>query len=161
MKRWIMFPVVGLLALGTTACDEFLFEDPDHTYDGPPMVEFAPVTPAGNYVRTITFTRTATTDQSTAVQVNYVAPSPSADITGDITRVSTSTAVEGTHYRITGGMRYTIRAGTNSIAIPIDVLNTGLAPGATVTLVLELVPGTGYQVSTKYKTFTLTLRRTA
>lgn len=161
MKRWMIAPVLSLLALGTTACDELLFEDPQHTYNGPPMVEFAPVLPAGNYVRTITFTSTATANQSTTVRVNYISAAPSADLNGDIARVSTSTAVEGTHYRLPSGARYTIRAGTNSVDLPVEVLAAGFAPGATVTLILELAPGTGFGVSEKYKRFTFTLRRTS
>lgn len=150
---WLILPI--------TACEDLLFENPDHVYTGPPVVEFAPVLPAGNYTRTITFTRTATANQTTNVRVNYVSASPGANVTGDITRVSTSTAVEGTHYRFTGGTTYTIQAGANSVDIPIEVLATGFTPGQSTTLVLELTPGTGYGVSEKYKRFTLTLRRSA
>jgi hypothetical protein len=160
MKHRFFMPVMAVLMLSTAGCEDLLFDDPEHIYDGPPMVEFAPSLPAGNYVRTISFTRTATTDQTTNLRVNYIAESPSADVTGTITRVGTSTAVQGTHYQITGGGNYTIKAGSNSVDIPVQVLNANLAPGQTVTLVLELAPGTGFQVSTKYKTFTLTLRRT-
>src|SRR5688572_24263750 len=161
MKRRLFLPAVVMLAFATTGCEDLLFDDPEHIYDGPPLVEFAPVLPAGNYARTITFTRTATADQTSTVRVNYISEPPASDLTGTITRVSTSTAVQGTHYNITGGGNYTIAAGSNFVEIPIQVLNAGFAPGASVTLVLELTPGTGFGVSTKYKTFTFTLRRNA
>ena len=160
MKRWMITSALGLLVLSTTACEDLLFDDAEHIYNGPPTVEFAPVLPAGNYARTITFTAGSATNQTTNLRVNWITAAPSADMSGDITRVSTSTAVEGTHYRFPAGARYTIRAGTNFVDLPVEVLAAGLAAGTTVTLTLELAAGTGFQVSTKYKTFTLTLRRT-
>jgi len=160
MKRSAIAPVLALLVLPLTACEDILFDDPEHTYSGPPMVEFAPVLPAGNYTRTITFTRTATTNQNTTVRVNFITAQSSSGVTGAITRMSTSTAVEGTHYRFTSGANWSIAAGAYFVDVPIEVLATGLTPGQTVSLVLELTPGQGYDVSAKYKTFTLTLRRT-
>jgi hypothetical protein len=115
--------------------------------------------PAGTYARTITFARGATTDQNSTVRVNYISAPPSSDVSGEIVRVSTSTAVEGTHYRITGGSSYTIKAGSNSVDVPIQLLAGGLANGASATLVLELAPGQGFEVSEKYKRFTFTLRK--
>jgi hypothetical protein len=159
MKRLLKISVLALLVLPAVGCEDVLFDDPDHVYNGPPQVEFAPVLPAGNYTRTITFTATSTTNQTTTVRVNYIAATPSADVGGQITRVSTSTAVEGTHYRFTGGNTYTIKAGSNFVDVPIEVLAAGFASGASVTLVLELAPGTGFEVAEKYKRFTLTLRR--
>lgn len=158
---WRLVTMVAIMTTTTTGCEDLLFDDPEHLYDGPPVVEFAPVLPAGNYARTITFTRTATADQSSIVRVNYVSEAPSSPVTGTITRVGTSTAIAGTHYNLTGNGTYTIAAGTNSVDIPIQILNAGFAPGQSVTLVLELTPGDGFGVSTKYKTFTFTLRRNA
>ena len=158
MKRLLIVPVLALLVLPVVGCEDILFDDVQHTYDGPPQVEFAPVLPAGTYTRTITL---ASTNQTTTVKVNYIAAAPSADVAGDITRVSTSTAVEGTHFRFTSGSHYTIKAGSNSVDVPIEVIAGGFAVGASVTLVLELTAGTGYQVATKYGRFTLTLRRTS
>ena len=159
MKRLIMAPVLALLLLPAAACEDILFDDPENIYNGPPMVEFAPVLPAGSYARTITFTRTATANQNTSVRVNYIAPSPSSNVAGEITRVSTSTAVEGTHYSFPNGSSYTIAAGSNSVDVPIEVLAAGFTPGQSVSLVLELAPGQGFQVSENYKRFTFTLRR--
>ena len=159
-RMWVA-PLMMIMAIGTTGCEDLLFDDPEHVYNGPPVVEFAPVLPAGNYARTITFTRTATSDQTSTVRVNYISEPPSSDITGTITRVGTSTAVQGTHYNITGGGNYTIAAGSNFVDIPIQILNAGFTPGQSVTLVLELTPGTGFGVSEKYKRFTFTLRRNA
>ena len=158
---WRLVTMVTIMTAATTGCEDLLFDDPEHLYDGPPVVEFAPVLPAGNYARTITFTRTATADQTSTVRVNYISEAPSSPVTGTITRVGTSTAVQGTHYNITGNGTYTIAPGTNSVDIPIQILNAGFAPGQSVTLVLELTPGDGFGVSTKYKTFTFTLRRNA
>jgi hypothetical protein len=47
------------------------------------------------------------------------------------------------------------------VDIPIEVLAAGFTPGQSVTLQLELMSGQGYQVSPKYKLFTLTLRRSS
>jgi hypothetical protein len=161
MNRRLLIPVLALAALPLVGCEDVLFDDPQQIYDGPAQVEFAPVLPAGNYARTITFTSTATANQTTTVRVNYIAAAPSSDVAGDITRVSTSTAVEGTHFRFTSGSHYTIKAGTNSVDVPIEVLAAGFAPGASVTLVLELAPGSGFEVASKYNRFTLTLRRSS
>jgi len=161
MKRLQIVPVLALLVMPVVGCEDILFDDAQHIYDGPPQVEFAPVLPAGTYTRTITFTSTATTNQTTTVKVNYIAAAPPADVGGDISRVSTSTAVEGTHFRFTSGSHYTIKAGSNSVDVPIEVLAAGFAPGASVTLVLELAAGTGFQVATKYSRFTLTLRKSS
>lgn len=160
MKRWAIAPVLALAVLPMTGCEDILFDDPEHTYNGPSLVEFAPVLPAGNYVRTITFTRTATANQNTSVRVNFITAQASNGVSGTITRVSTSTAVENTHYRFTSGANYTIAAGAYSVDVPIEVLSAGLTPGQSVSLVLELTPGQGYDVSAKYRTFSLTLRRT-
>jgi hypothetical protein len=161
MRRWAMAPVVALLVLPAAGCEDLLFDDPEHLYNGPPMVEFAPVLPAGSYARTVTFNATATADQTTTVRVNYIATTPSGGVTGQIMRAASSTAQEGTHYRFTGGNTYTIAAGTNSADVPIEVLASGLAPGESVTLVLELAPGSNFEVSENYMQFTLTLRRTS
>jgi hypothetical protein len=160
MKRLAIAPVLALLVLPMTACEDLLFDDPEHTYSGPPLVEFAPVLPAGNYVRTITFTRTATANQNTNVRVNFITAQASNGVSGTLTRVSTSTAVEGTHYRFNSGAHWSIAAGAYFVDVPIEVLSSGLTPGQTVSLVLELTAGQGYDVSARYKTFTLTLRRT-
>jgi hypothetical protein len=151
--------VLALMVLPTVGCEDILFDDPEHVYNGPPVVEFAPVLPAGNYTRPVTLARSATADTTITVRVNYVAAAPASNVSGEITRVSTSTAVEGTHYRFTSGSQYTIQAGSNFVDVPIEVLAAGLAAAQTVTLVLELAPGNGFQVSEKYKRFTLTLRR--
>jgi hypothetical protein len=158
MKRFAMAPVLVLL-LATTACEDLLFDDPEHTYNGPPTVEFAPNLPAGNYTRTITFSATATANQNTNVRVNYIATA-SNGVSGEIMRDAASTAQEGTHYRFTSGTGWSIPAGEWSVNVPIEVLSSGLNPGQTVTLILELAPGQGFEVSEKYKRFTLTLRRT-
>lgn len=161
MKRWAIAPFLALLLLPAAGCEDLLFDDPEHTYNGPPTVEFAPVLPAGTYARTVTFTASASANQTTTVRVNYITAAASAGVTGQIMRAANSTAQEGTHYRFNGGDTYTIAAGAYSVDIPIEVLAGGLAPGQTVTLVLELAPGSGFEVSQNYKTFTLTLRRTS
>jgi hypothetical protein len=161
MKRFLIVPILALLVLPVTACEDVLFDDPDHVYDGKPQVEFAPVLPAGTYVRTITLPAASPSNQTTNVRVNYIAAPPSADIGGDITRVSTSTAIEGTHFRFASGSHYTIKAGSNSVDVPIEIIASGFAPGASVTLVLELADSDAFDVATKYGRFTLTLRRSS
>jgi len=160
MKRLALAPVLVLLLLPIAACEDLLFDDPEHVYSGPPTVEFAPVLPAGNYTRTITFSSTATADQNTNVRVNFIATSASG-ASGEIMREASSTAQEGTHYRFTSGSSYSIATGSWFVDVPIEVLSSGLTPGQSVTLVLELAPGQGFEVSEKYKQFTLTLRRTS
>jgi hypothetical protein len=157
-----MAPVLGLFLLPTTACEDLLFDDPSHTYDGPPVVEFAPVIPAGNYSRTITFSATEITNQTVNVRVNYIAKPSSTALTGEITREVSSTAVEGTHYRFTSGSgSYTIPAGGSFVDVPIEFIGAGLDPGESVTLVLELVPGADFGVSENYKQFSFTVRKSS
>jgi hypothetical protein len=161
MKRWMMIPAVALLLVPTAGCEDLLFDDPEHVYNGPPTVEFAPVLPAGSYARTVTLGATAPSNATTNVRVNYIAAAPSSNVTGDIMIASSSTAQEGTHFRFTGGRTYTIPAGANFVDVPIEVLASGFARGQSVTLLLELAPGSNFQVSENYKQFTLTLRRSS
>jgi hypothetical protein len=157
-----MAPVLGLLLLLTTACEDLLFDDPSRVYDGPPVVEFAAVVPAGNYSRTVSFSATETTNQTVNVRVNYIANPASEDLTGEITQEASSTAVGGTHYRFTSGSgSYTIAAGASFADVPIEFLGAGLDPGESVTLVLELVPNEDFGVSENYKQFTFTVEKSS
>jgi hypothetical protein len=161
MKRWTIIPAVALLLLPTAGCEDLLFDDPEHVYNGPPTVEFAPVLPAGTYARTVTLGATAPSNATTNVRVNYIAAASTGNVSGDIMVVSSSTAQEGTHFQFTGGKTYTIPAGSNFVDVPIEVLASGFDAGESVTLVLELAPGSNFQVSENYKQFTLTLRRSS
>jgi hypothetical protein len=150
--------LAGVVA-ASGGCD-LLMDETDHTFNGPPTVEFAPVLPSATYALTVTFPDGATTSQTVNVRVNYISAPPSANVTGEFAAVGTTTAVEGTHYRLPNGNSYVIAAGANSVDIPIELLGAGLADGANVTLVLELMPGSGFEVSENYKRFTVTSRKT-
>jgi hypothetical protein len=162
MRRWVIAPVLAVLILPTMACEDLLFDDPEHVYSGPPMVEFAPVVPSGSYTRTVTLGATATSNTMTTVRVNYIAAPPSSAVNGQIIREGTSTAVEGEHYRFASGSgAYTIAAGTNFADVQIEVLADGFDAGESVTLVLELADAESFEVSENYKLFTLTLRKSS
>ena len=160
VKRWAMAPVLVLLVLSTAACEDLLFDDPSQIYEGPPTVEFAPVLPSGNYTRTVEIDAGSTSNVMTTVRVNYIANPPSSDVSGQIMREGSSTAVEGTHYRFASGSNsYTIASGTNFVDIQIEVMGSGFADGESQILVLELADGADFEVSENYKTFTLELEK--
>lgn len=145
--------VVGAL-LAATGCDSLL-EPRDHTYDGPPVVEFAPVLPDGTYTLSVSFAAASTETRAVTARVQYVGSAPEREITGEFTVGDGSTGVEGTHFTIPGGKRFTIAAGSNHADIPVQLHGAALEPGETVTIVLELVPGDEIGVSENYKRFTI------
>jgi len=158
-RRTIQGLLVGTV-LVLSGCDA-LFQDPDHEYGGPAQVEFAPVLPSGAYTRTVTFQAGNNAVQRTTVRVNYIAPPPRSAVMGGIRLSEGSAAGHGTHFRMPEGWQYTIAPGTNSVDVPVELLGSGLSNGGSITLVLELAPGEGFQVAERYKRFTITVRKNA
>ena len=155
-RRVIRLLLVAGFALAATSCDS-IFEPRDHVYDGPPLVEFAPVLPAGNYTRSVSFPAGSTATNAVNVTVQYIGPPPSSNVSGTFT--VGGTAVRDTHYSV-ASTTYTIAAGSNSVSIPISILGGGLANGQSVSLLLELVPG-DVGVSENYKQFTISATKAA
>lgn len=145
-----------LLAAGLTfGC---LGEDEDNTYQGPTLVEFAPVPPSANaYASTVTFGASETAAREVPIKIQMVGPHQSTDTQVTFEVLSTSTAVAGTHYTLSGTSA-TIPAGSSIGTIVVNALGAGLSSGQTRTVVLRLTGGT-FQPNENYKTYTLTLRK--
>lgn len=161
MRHQILKPLlVAGVAFAVSSCNGIL-EPTNHAYDGPPVVEFAPVLPAGNYTMSVSVPSNSTADQTVSVGVNYVGPSPSHDVTGSFTLASGTTAVEGTHFTVSS-KTYTISSGSNSTTIPVTIHGGALQNGGSATIVLELAaPGSGVGVSANYKQFTISISKGA
>lgn len=144
-----LFAVV--LAIGLAGCSDVLFDDVDKTYDGPPMLEFAPVMPDGTYVQRVTFTAGSTDSETVNVRINYLAAAATSSVEGEVAVGSGTTATDGEHYRLS--TTFSIPAGENTTALPVEILGTGLADGESVSLFLELQASAGIQVSPNYATF--------
>lgn len=158
--RFIRLLLVAGVVLTAPSCDSIL-ESRDHTYDGPPLVEFGPVLPAGTYTLPVSLAANSVEEVPVSVRVNYVGPSPKQNVTGTFTLASGTTATEGTHFTVSGGKSYTISAGTNSTDILITVHGGAVQNGETVTIVLELDPGQAFIVSENYKQFTISVSKGA
>lgn len=156
MNRWMCTTLIAVLAAGTAGCEDLLFEDRDKTYTGPAFVEFAPVMPTGVYSMAVSFSAGSATTTTATVGVQYVSAPPDAAVSGQFKTGAGTTAVDGQHYTLPAGNSYTIPAGQNAVDIQVDFLGPGLADGESVTLVLELLDGTGFTASPNYKTFTIT-----
>lgn len=154
MSRWITTAALaGLVVGGTAACSDLLFDEADHSYDGPPLVEFAPDLPEGDYSVEVGFAADSEETETVTVTVQYVSAPPEADVTGELAEGEGTTAVEGEHYALTDDGGYTIAAGRNSADVQVELLGAGLENGQTVSLVLELTDGDGFQVSENYDRF--------
>lgn len=152
MHRHASRLLLAALVVGSAGCSDILFEDPDKTYDGPAVVEFAPVLPDGTYVRRISFPAGSSATQGVNVGVNYVASPPSSAVNGEVAVASGTTAVEGEDF-VLSARGFTIPAGENVGTIPVEVRAAGLDDGETVSIILELQEGSGFQVSPNYRTF--------
>lgn len=155
MSRWMSMPLLTVLAAGAAAC-ELPFDEADNVYDGPPLVEFAPVMPEGSYSVGIDFGAGSDETRTVTVRVQYISAPPAADVTGEIMIADGSSAVEGEHYALPDGTDYTIPAGQNAAEVRVDLLGRGLDDGQSVVLVLDLVEGEGFDVSPNHKQFQIT-----
>lgn len=153
MTRSIIRGLALAVALGGLACDDgLLFEDPDHTYDGPPLVEFAPTLPGGTYRVEVTFAEDSGEAETVSVGVQYVGEPPQSAVNGSFS-IAGGNAVEGEHYTLPEGSSFTIPAGENRTDVPVELLGAGLANGEAVALTLELADGEAYEVSANYSEF--------
>lgn len=158
MRRFTSFLLLGGLGASSASCDALL-EPRDHAYDGPPVIEFAPVLPSGDYSRQVTFPPGSTAPENVTVRVQYVGPPPDNEVNGEFALGASTTAVSGTHFTMPTG--YTIPAGENRVDVVLELNSAALAADESVTIVLELTPGQDFDVSENYKQFTITLHKAA
>lgn len=175
----------GLLAsaLLLTGC----FEDIVNTFDGEPQVEFEqynqPFSGSNNYTANVGFGADAedpTTfalrlnligpHQGTDVDINFVAADEEVDFDGDV--VATASAVEGVHFSLNpsdgravfpdgvecGAYPHTTACPSFS-HIEVTALPGGLAPGESVTLILELQESNTLIPAENYKYYTVNLSK--
>jgi hypothetical protein len=180
MKR-IFFPaIVLMLAVSLTGC----FEDmvARKTYDGPLQVEFAqyhqpfaPATTNANWVSTVTFPHDAAAgataslplllqligpQQSSPVEIGYRVAENRLNRDGDV--VASTTAQEGTHYRlVTGGGAVTFPANSSSATLEVEALAANLQPGQSVRLVLELTEMGNLIPANNYRYYDIIIRKAA
>ncbi len=138
------------------------FEDEDHRYDGPVVIEFAPTpgTSGGNgaKVRTVTIPAANNGTVNVAVKVQLVGPWQSSD--ANVPFEVSGTAVRGTNYEINGNA-VTIPANSSSADINIAVNGGSLTPGQSRTIILTLTNGGTFAPSENYKTYTVTIAKSA
>ena len=133
MKKLAFIAILGLLLTG---CDD-LFDkgDAEAVYDGPDVVEFAPLQSevVAGATRTI------------KVQLISSEGLASSDLSIAFSVDGGSTAVEGTHFNVVTPSPVTISAGTAATDVVIETI-AGSAPNR-VRLTLNLEGGSGVQAS--------------
>lgn len=153
-------PLLALvLAIALAGCSDVLFDELDKTYDGTPMLEFAPVMPDGTYVQRVTFAAGSTDSETVHVRINYLADSATSSVDGEVAVGSETTATDGEHYSLSTA--FSIPAGENRTTLPVEVLGAGLEDGETVSLFLEIQANGGVQVSPNYSTFEIRVTKEA
>lgn len=147
MKSLKSVLVLALLGLSLSACD--FFEQRDRSYDGPPQLEFAPLT--------------ETVDEgagTVTTNIQLIGPQRDAALPVTFTVDDASTAVEGTHYTL-GSTSASIAAGESVVAVDIEVLDNDENDGDTnYELFLSLQDSDGVEAAENLRTFTLTIRGT-
>lgn len=133
MKKLAFIAILGLLLTG---CDD-LFDkgDAEAVYDGPDVVEFAPLQSEV----------TAGATRTIKVQLISSEGLASSDLSISFSVDGASTAVEGTHFNIVSSSPVTISAGTASTDVVIATI-AGSAPER-VRLTLNLEGGSGVEAS--------------
>lgn len=159
MRRTLLLLALGLTGGATVSCSDILFDDPDHTYSGPPVIEFAPSLPSGSYVRTVTFDADSDESRTVSLRVNYVSDPPETAVNAEFRVGDGSSGVQGQHFELPDGTTFTIAAGENFTHIRVEALGAGLSNGESVSVFLELVDGQAYQVSANYKVFELRIEK--
>jgi hypothetical protein len=148
--RFVPLILAALVMLTFTGCDD-LFNDGEVTYDGPSKVEFKPESN----------TLTLSPDSSTTVPVlvQLIGEQRNEDLTVSFTVNEGSTAEEGTHYNLPSSSSVTIPAESSSAEIIIDAMgDSGLDPGDTVQLMLELQGTDQVEAAEELKDYTLTIQ---
>lgn len=141
--------------LGVTACD-LPMDEQDHSFTGPPLLEFAPTLPGGVHERGVAFDADSDASTTITVTIQYVSEPPESDVNGEIEATEATDAVQGQHYSFPDGNTFTIAAGENATEFSVRLMGGGLENGESRTLVLGLLPGDGYEVSANYGEFTIT-----
>ncbi len=157
MKKYILNAIfVASLAVGLTAC----FENPNMIYDGPAVVEFdAAVTTAPAAGRTYPLVTVANGAGKIKTRINLVGPQrPAAESVKVVVDTQNSTAVAGTHYRLTSET-VSIPANTSFGELEVEILAAPAQTGTTVNLVLML-EGNGGEIkaSENFKRLGWTIR---
>jgi hypothetical protein len=139
--------VLALMGLSLSACD--LLEQRDRTYQGPPLLEFNPLT--------------ETVDEGAgtiSTNIQLIAPQRDSALPVSFTVADSSTAVEGTHYTL-NTTSASIPANASAAEISIDVLDNNVDDGDTnYELFLNLQESDGVEPAENLRTFTLTIRGT-
>lgn len=141
LKFFLLFTVVATFA----SC----FPDNDKSLDGPTVLEFKPI------VRTVQVSAVA---GSADALIQLVGPQQSTAISIPYTIDPTSTAVAGTHYRISTPGTVSIAANSSSTIIPIAIIPGSVSASAGVRLIINLGDGTGgIKPNPNFSKYTLTI----
>jgi hypothetical protein len=147
MKSLNAVLLVALLGVSLSACD--FFEQRDRSYQGPPQLEFAPLT--------------ATVDEgdgTITTNVQLIGPQRDAALPVNYVVDDTSTAVEGTHFNL-ATTSVSIDAGESAADVEIDILDNDADDGDTnYVLYLSLQESDGVEPAANLRTFVLTIRGT-
>jgi len=139
---------VIIVAATITSCD--LFEKADNSYQGPPKVEF---TPLSDLVQLGPEEKATVT-----VTAQLIGEQRSAALEFGVEVVdSLTTAVEGDHYSLPSNT-VTIPADSSSANYAINVMGNKLSPDQTVKLAIELQAADNVEPAQNLKTYTLTLQ---
>lgn len=147
MKSLNAVLLVALLGVSLSACD--FFEQRDRSYQGPPQLEFAPLTETVDEG-----------DGTITTNVQLIGPQRDAALPVSYVVDDSSTAVEGTHFNLASAS-VSIDAGESAADVEIDVLDNDVDDGDTnYVLYLSLQPSDGVEPAANLQTFTLTIRGT-
>jgi hypothetical protein len=147
MKSLNAVLLVALLGVSLSACD--FFEQRDRSYQGPPQLEFAPLTETVNEG-----------DGTITTNVQLIGPQRDAALPVSYVVDDSSTAVEGTHFDLASAS-VSIDAGESTADVGIDVLDNDVDDGDTnYVLYLSLQASNGVEPAANLRTFILTIRGT-
>ena len=137
----------ALLSLSLSACDTF--DQRDRSYQGPPQLEFAPLTETVDEG-----------DGTISTNVQLIGPQRDSALPVTFTVDDSSTAVEGTHFDI-ASTSVSIDAGESTADVGIDVLDNDANDGDTnYVLYLSLQESDDVEAAANLRTYTLTIRGT-
>ncbi|MDZ7807934.1 MAG: Calx-beta domain-containing protein [Gracilimonas sp.] len=122
-----------LIPLLFISCDS-LFDkgDVEKTYDGPAQVEFTPLQQEVSEIA-----------GSTTVNLQLIGQTPTSDVSISVEVDASTTAQAGVHYNLTS-TQATIAANSNSVALPIEILDSGIfGQDSEVELVLNIASASG------------------
>lgn len=139
-------PVVLILLVFTGCMDET-----KTIYDGPLQVEFKPLS-NGAY-------RGAVPDGAGLVELTaqLIGPQQTSALNLAVAIADETTAEAGVHYRLPDGGAFTIPPNSSSGVVRIEVLNGGLAAGASRSVVVELQGNDAQEVIPAVNVATFTL----